>query len=120
MLVFKTVGYCSDGASVMMGEKKRVIKLFKDTKNAPWILTVWCLAHRLELAVKDCFKGTYLTHVIEALITIYYFYTGSAKRQKEASEIGEIMEEQFMKPEKANGTRWVDHKLRPISKLLLN
>ena len=83
-------------------------------------MTVWCLAHRLELAVKDCFKGTYLTHVIEALITIYYFYTGSAKRQKEASEIGEIMEEQFMKPEKANGTRWVDHKLRAISKLLLN
>ena len=56
----------------MMGEKKGVNKLFKDTKNAPWILTVWCKAHRLELAVKDCFKGTYLiTHVIETLSTLY-------------------------------------------------
>ena len=25
-----------------------------------------------------------------------------------------------MKPEKANGTRWIDHKLRAITKLILN
>ena len=56
----KVIGYCSDGASVMMGAKKGVIKLFKDRKDAPWVLAVWCLAHRLELAVKDCFKGTYM------------------------------------------------------------
>ena len=30
------------------------------------------------------------------------------------------MKEQFMKQEKANSTRWVDYKLRAISKLLLN
>ena len=116
----KVVGYCSDGASVMMGEKKGVIKLFKVTKNAPWVIAVWCLAHRLELAVKDCFKGTYLTTVIETLVSIYYFYKGSAKRMKEADEIAEIMEEQFKKPEKANGTRWVDHKLRAVTKLIMN
>lgn len=30
------------------------------------------------------------------------------------------MEEHFVKPEKANGTRWVDHKLRSATKLIKN
>ena len=114
----KVIGYCSDGASVMMGSKKGVIKLFKDRKNAPWVLSVWCLAHRLELAVKDCFKGTYMDEVIEVLRFIYQFYEGSSKRNKEAKDIADIMEEEFLKPEKVNGTRWIDHKLRAASKLL--
>lgn len=37
--------------SVMMGDKRGVIKLFKDTKEALWVVAVWCLAHRLELAI---------------------------------------------------------------------
>ncbi|KAL5019633.1 hypothetical protein ScPMuIL_002525 [Solemya velum] len=116
----KTVGYSSDGASVMMGAKKGVIQLLRDRHNAPWILAVWCLAHRLELAIKDCFKETYMDTVIEILVSVYYFYKGSAERNKEASDIAEIMEEQFLKPDKANGTRWINHKLRAITKLLLN
>ncbi|XP_069122177.1 zinc finger protein 862-like [Argopecten irradians] len=117
----KTVGYCSDGAaSVMMGSKKGVVKLLKDQYNAPWILGVWCLAHRLELAIKDIFKGTYMDSVIDTLVSVYYFYKGSAKRNKEASTIADIMDEQFLKPDKANGTRWIYHKLRAITKLLMD
>lgn len=102
----KTVGYCSDGASVMMGAKKGVIKLFKETKDAPWVVAVWCLAHRLELAVTDAFKGTYFeADVIELLLSIYRFYSASPKRNKEAAEIAGIMGEQFQKPERADGTR---------------
>ena len=114
----KVIGYCSDGASVMMGSKKGVIKLFKDRKGAPWVLAVWCLAHRLELAVKDCFKGTYMDDVIEVMRFIYQFYEGSSKRNKEAKDIADIMQEEFLKPEKVNGTRWIDHKLRATTKLL--
>ena len=86
-----------------------------------WILSVRCLAHRLELAVKGCFKGTFMDNVTEMLTLIYYFYKGSAERKKEVAElVAEIMEEHFHKPGKANGTRWVDHKLRSLTKLITN
>jgi len=52
----KLIGFCSDGASVMMGERRGVIALLKEQGNVNWLLSVWCLAHRLELAVKDSFK----------------------------------------------------------------
>ena len=54
------------------------------------------------------------------LVSIYYFYIGSAKRHKEARDIAELLGEHFMKQEKANVTRWVDHKLRAVTKLIHN
>ena len=116
----KTVGFCSDGASVMMGQRKGVIKLLKDEGATQWILPVWCLAHRLELAVKDAFKDTYMDTVIDMLVSIYYFNSGSAKHYKEARDIAELLGEHFMKQEQANGTRWVDHKLWAVTKLFHN
>ncbi|KAG1697210.1 Alpha-1,2-mannosyltransferase ALG9 [Nymphon striatum] len=114
----KTVGFCSDGASAMMGHRQGVIKLLTDSGQVPWVLSVWCLAHHLELAMKDSFKGEYLETVVETLTSVHYFYEGSAKRNKEAADIAELMEETFLKPERCNGTRWVDHKLRAVSKLI--
>lgn len=84
----KLIGFCSDGASVMMGVRRGVISLLKEEGNIPWLLSVWCLAHKLEFAVKDSFKDTYMTTVVDNLTSIYYFYKGSAKRNKEASDIG--------------------------------
>ena len=79
----KMLGFGSDGANVMMGERQGVISLLKEEGHAPWVLSVWCLAHRLELAVKDCFKDTYMDAVTEVLTLVYYFYKGSAKRNRE-------------------------------------
>lgn len=58
--------------------------------------------------------------VIDILKLIYYFYQGSSKRNKEAEEIADIVEEEFLRPEQVNGTRWIDHKLGASSKLLGN
>lgn len=119
----RLVGFCSDGASVMMGERRGVVRLLKDQGNAPWILPVWCFAHRLELAIKDAFKNTYMDTVIDVLQLIYYYYKGSAKRNKEAQDIADLMDEHFLKPSlasKANGTRWVEHKLLAVTKLIAN
>ena len=114
------IGFGSDGASVMMGARRGVIELFKVEGQADWTLSVWCLAHKLELGVKDCFKGTFMDNVTETLTLICYFYKGSAKHNKEVSEVAEIMEGHFYKPKKANGTRWVDHKLRCAAELIAN
>ncbi|XP_021357227.1 zinc finger protein 862-like [Mizuhopecten yessoensis] len=116
----KLVGFCSDGANVMMGKKKGVISLLKEQGNADWVLSVWCLAHRLELAIKDAFKQTYMDTVVDVLQLIFYFYRGSAKRNKEAHDIADMMEDHFYKPAKANGTRWVEHKLMAVAKLKSN
>ena len=54
----KMIGYCSD---------EGMIQLLKNNKKAPWIIPMWCLAHRLELAIKDCFEKTYFSTVSETL-----------------------------------------------------
>ena len=50
----KLIGLCSDSASVMMWARRGVIKLLK--------------------AVKDAFKNTYMSTVVDTLTMIYYFY----------------------------------------------
>ena len=51
---------------------------------------------------------------------IYYFYKGSGKRNKEIQDLSDIMDEHFLKPEKANGTRLVEHKLKSVVKMIRN
>ena len=46
-----------------------------------------------------------MDQVTEVLNLVYYFYKGSAKRNREVEEIAEVMEDHFLKPEKANGDR---------------
>ena len=70
----KLIGFCSEGASVMMGARRGVIKLLKERGQVEYVLAVWCFAHRLELAVKDAFKNTYMSTVVDTLTMIYYFY----------------------------------------------
>ena len=45
------VGFTSDGASINRGENASVKTLLWET--SPWVVFTWCIAHRLELAVKD-------------------------------------------------------------------
>ena len=42
----KMIGFGSKGANKMLGERQGVIKLLKEEGQAPWVLSVWCLAHR--------------------------------------------------------------------------
>ena len=44
------IGFGCDGASVNMGKVGGVRGLI--LSNRPWVITVWCFAHRLELALK--------------------------------------------------------------------
>ena len=42
--------------------------------KVPWIFWMWCLAHRLELAIKDALKGSSFDDVDEMLLRLYYLY----------------------------------------------
>ena len=61
------VGASADGTSVNFGVKSGVITQFKS--DQPSLITVHCTAHRLELALKDAFSGTYFSEV--AIYSIY-------------------------------------------------
>ena len=53
-LILRIVGIGSDGAST---NNARGLKGLVESQ-CEWIFWMWCLAHRLQLAVKDALKGT--------------------------------------------------------------
>ena len=68
------VGFGSDGASLMMGRQNGVLKKIKDD------VEMHCVAHRLELAILDAFKGeSILTELKDLLQGIYKHYHYSQK-----------------------------------------
>lgn len=54
MHMHKLVGFCSVGASNMMGSKNGLISLIQ--KEHSGVISIQCLAHRMELAFKDVFR----------------------------------------------------------------
>ena len=68
----KLVGFAADGASVNRGGKEGVICILKGRQ--PWVIYVWCVAHRLELSLKDALQGTVFDDVDEVLLRLYYLY----------------------------------------------
>lgn len=57
------------------------------TETMPWIVVFWCLAHRLELALKDALKSTLFVQVDELLLRLYYLYEKSPKKCVELDEV---------------------------------
>ena len=53
---------------VNRGEKDGVISILQ--RHLPWMIYVWCVAHRLELALKDALQGTIFDDVDEVLLRL--------------------------------------------------
>ena len=70
------IGFCSDGASVMLGTKSGVGKLLKD--KFPDIILWHCLNHRLELAVGIALSVVQMT--FSHFLNIYIRCTASHQR----------------------------------------
>lgn len=73
----------ADGASVNSGDKQGVRALVQEELS--WVVFVWCMAHRLELALKDSLSDTFFKEVDEMLLRIYYLYEKSPKKYRELS-----------------------------------
>ena len=74
----------TDGASVNVARKglKGLIE-----KRLPLVYWSWCLAHKVELAVKDALKSTQFDAIDDFLLRLYYLYEKSAKRSRELDDI---------------------------------
>ena len=54
----------------------------------PWVISFWCLAHRLELSLKDALTSSSLyTTIDEMLMRAYYLYEKSPKKCHELDDV---------------------------------
>ena len=87
---------------------------------------MWCMVHRLELAVKDALVhvGTAFDAVDDMLLKLYYLYEKSPKKCRELTEVVSDLKECIdvdeagIKPIRASGSRWVSHKLNAMRRIL--
>ena len=89
--------------------------------DLPKVVSIHCLAHRLELSWKDFIKtnSTKLYDKVTTLtIGIYYLYKRSSKMRKELKATFSVHNEKCHLPTRVGGTRWVPHILRAIDLLL--
>ena len=122
ILANKLVGFTSDGASVNRGDKNSVKTLLQDDYS--WLVFIWCIAHRLELALEDALKGTRFDVVDEMLLHSYYLYQKAPKKLRQLRELFEMYRgamdylSDSCKPKKASGTRCISHKLGAMKTVL--
>ena len=117
----RLVGFGTDGASANIAAKglKGLVE-----KELPWVFWMWCLAHRLELAIKDALKGTAFDAVDEMLLRLYYVYEKSPKKCRQLIEVISDLKDCLTfddagtKPVRASGSRWLSHKLNAMKRIL--
>ena len=117
----KLVGIWSDGAAanIARGGLKGLVEAELD-----WVFWMWCLAHRLELAVKDALKGTAFDANDDMLLKLYYLYEKSPKKCRELEEVISDMKNCITfndvgsRPVRVSGSRWVSHKLSAMRRVL--
>ena len=103
----KLSGFGADGATVNRERKEGVIAILQ--KDVPWLIYVWCVAHRLELSVKDSLEGSCFTEVDDMLLRLYYLYENSPKKLRQLRELYEIYKPSFefeeggVRPKRASG-----------------
>lgn len=121
----RLVGFGCDGASANMalgglrGQLEEVV---------PWVVMVWCLAHRLELSLSDSLKNTYFASIDEMLLRLYYLYEKSPKKCHQLEDIvtelktcldsDDFSHKRGTRPLRACGTRFVAHKVAALSRVI--
>lgn len=106
-----------DGASVNLGVNDSVATRLRE--NRPYVMTVHCVAHRLELGALSALKqNTTLNTIYEILKKIHKHYHYSPKALRELRAIAEAMDEKILKPTRLQGTRWMPHLHQSIKCML--
>ncbi|XP_070560279.1 zinc finger protein 862-like [Ptychodera flava] len=103
-----------DGASVNFGEKNGVVKRMKDI--FPTLISLQCIAHKLELAALDANKVTLsgLSSFEETFKGIFSFYHYSPKRRRELQAISDMLEQNLCHLSGVRQVRWLSSKERAV------
>ena len=79
-------------------------------REFPWVVSVHCLAHRLELTAGDTIKEVRkVREILDMMESIYKLYKVSPKMWREVREVGDLLEMKVLKPQRTQGTRWLAH-----------
>ena len=117
----KIVFFGSDGTNTNSGLKTGLTTKLKD--DISWIQFIWCVSHRLELSMKDALKE-FMKPADDSLVHLYYLFKKSSKKLSQLKSLLKDLESVYdfegkpIKPEKSSGTRWLDHKIRAMKKLI--
>lgn len=113
----KLVCLGTDGPNVTIGKNNSVFALLK--RDVPCLVSIHCIAHKLELGFQDTVKEVKLfKEVKEMLQGIWKHYKYSCKAVRELKELAELMDERAYKAVKADGSRWIPHLERALNVLL--
>ena len=95
-----------DGCSTNMGEANGVKSWLK--KWNPYIICFWCLAHRLNLTVKDAAdKAEDVSHFKELIHSIYQYFKNSAVRENTFKKLQEVYKGKSLKILENKDQRWL-------------
>ena len=120
----KLVGFGFDGTNANMadgGLKGHLVRRF------PSVFVMWCLSHRVELAVKGGLKTAYFEVIDNLLLKMYYLYEDSPKKCRELQDVVESLrasldEREVPKggtcPLRAHGTLFVSHKIEGLNRMI--
>ena len=121
----KMIGLGCDGCSANMG-RRGLRGLLQ--QRLPWVVVFWCLAHRLELSLKDALKNTFFSSVDELLLQVYFVFEKSPKKCRKLQEIvdelracldpSELPLQGGNRPLRACGTRFVTHKVSALGRVI--
>lgn len=118
-LLDRMVFFASDGTNVNSGLKSGLITVFQE-KGLDWLAFVWCLSHRLELALKDSLSDA-MSDIHEVLTSLFYLYKKSSKKLRELRQLHTVLKDVYtlendqVRPSKASGTRWIAHIMRSMA-----
>ena len=122
----KLIGFGCDGTNANIGERGGLKRNLKEA--VPWAVVIWCLAHRLELSLKDALKSSFFTAIDELLLQVYYMYENSPKKCRELEvvveelkaclEPSELPTSGGTRPLRACGTRFIAHKVAALGRLI--
>ncbi|KAJ8048647.1 hypothetical protein HOLleu_01044 [Holothuria leucospilota] len=100
----------------MTGKKSGVGARLKE--HQPKLQTIHCIAHRLELAIKDAAKSTAMFGKMgRFLANIYFFYHNSTHNRGLLRRTAEALGIKRFIPTRTGGTRWVVHTLNALTNL---
>ena len=103
------VSATADGAAVNTGIYNGLLTRMRED-GRPWLMSIHCVSHRLELAIKDSLlKNTDFSQVKDTMVTIFYLMKQAGKFQRQFNCTAEALGVQVYTFPKVHGTRFVNH-----------
>ncbi|XP_064597900.1 zinc finger protein 862-like [Liolophura sinensis] len=118
---YKNMLICAtaDGASVNTGTYNGVLTQLKEER--PWLVTMHCVSHRVELAIKDSIcKQPQFEAVKDFMVDLFYYTKRSGKFVHHLQATAEALGAKMYKFPKVHGTRFVNHQRHGVDVLLHN